>query len=261
MQGWETYDARPRYGTNWIGLRGRMAVLSEAYSNDDFRTRVASTYHFTRELLGVVAAERVAILEIAAAAPARPDSVAVRSKLGPPGRQPVIAELTEPAGQGNGGYARRRRSGVYRTIEMPVYDRFVAARREAVPEAYLIPARLSRVVELLRRHGIAVDPLGGRNAGALERFTVDRIERGPPFEGHRPVTLEGRWAREAMAQASADWYVVRSGQPLGVLAAYLLEPASEDGVVTWNLLDSELAPGRPYPILRTRPAVAAAADD
>jgi hypothetical protein len=261
VQGWETYDARPRFGTNWIGLRGRMAVLSEAYSNDDFRTRVASTYDFTRELLSEVAAERGAILAIAAAGPPRPDSVAVRSKLGPPTRQAVIAELTEPAGEGNGGFARRRRSGVYRTIAMPVYDRFVAARREAVPEAYLIPPRLSRVIDLLRRHGIAVEPLGERDAGSLERFTMGRIQRGQPFEGHRTVVLEGRWAQGATEQTSADWYVVRTGQPLGLLAAYLLEPASEDGVVTWNLLDPELATGRPYPILRSRLAVSAAADD
>jgi hypothetical protein len=34
----------------------------------------------------------------------------------------------------------------------------------------------------------------------------------------------------------------------------LLEPASEDGVVTWNLLDRELAPATPYPIVRASPA-------
>ena len=261
VQGWETYDARPRYGTNWVGLRGRMAVLSEAYSNDDFRTRVASTYDFTRELLSVVAGEQDTILALTAAVPPRPDSLAVRSKLGPPTRRAVVAEITEPAGEGDGGYARRHRSGVYRSIEMPVYDRFVAARREALPEAYLIPARLSRVVELVRRHGIAVERLGEREGGGVERFMVDRIRRGEPFEGHRTILLEGGWARGAAEQTSSDWFVVRTGQSLGVLAAYLLEPASDDGVVTWNLLDPELAPGRPYPILRSRQPLAAAADD
>jgi hypothetical protein len=260
VQGWETYDARPRFGTNWIGLRGRMAVLSEAYSNDDFRTRVASTYDFTRELLSVVAAERAAILGLAAEAATRPDSVTVRSKLGAPTRRAVIAEITEAAGEGNGGYARRRRSGIFRAIEMPVYDRFVAARREAVPEAYLIPDRLPRVVELLRRQGIAVERLGGRTAGPWERFTMDSVVRGPPFEGHRTVLVEGRWVEGTAQGPHAGWYVVPTHQPLGVLAAYLLEPASEDGVVTWNLLDAELDAGRPYPILRSRRAIAAAAD-
>jgi len=256
VQGWETYDARPRFGTNWIGLRGRMGVLSEAYSNDDFRTRVASTYDFVREVLSAVAEERDTILALAA--PPRPDSVAVRSRLGPPTRRPVVAELTEEAGEGSGGYARRRRTGVYRTIEMPVFDRFVASRREAMPEMYLVPERLASVVELLRRQGIAVERLRDPVPEPLEVFVVDSVGRGPAFEGHHPVRIEGRWAEERRTHTEPSWYRVSTAQPLGLLAAYLLEPASEDGVVTWNLLDAELSPGRPYPILRSpRPAAAA----
>ena len=258
-QGWETYDARPRFGANWIGLRGRMAVLSEAYSNDDFRTRVASTYDFVRELLSLVAEEHPTVMALDSARSPLPDSVAVRSVLGPPASRAVIAEVTGPAGEGNGMYARRRRSGVYRTIEMPVYDHFIAARREAIPESYLIPDRYSPVAELLRRHGITVERLRKRAGGPLEAFTLDSVVRGPLFEGHRPVRLEGRWS-EGKGSAPAGWYLVRTAQPLGVLAAYLLEPASEDGVATWNLLDAGLAVGRPYPILRSRRAVSAAAD-
>jgi hypothetical protein len=257
--GWETYDARPRFGSNWIGLRGRMAVLSEAYSNDDFRTRVASTYDFVRELLSLVAEERAVVMAVDSAPPRLSDSVAVRSVLGPPTRQRVIAEITQPAGEGNGGYARRRRSGIYRTIEMPVYNHFVAARREAIPESYLIPERFSRTAELLRRHGITVERLRGRVDGPLESFTVDSVARDPLFEGHHPLRLEGHWS-QGNETAAAGWYLVRTDQTLGLLAAYLLEPASEDGVVTWNLLDAGLSPGRPYPILRSRRAISAAAE-
>jgi dipeptidyl-peptidase-4 len=172
-----------------------------------------------------------------------------------PGR--VVAEITEPAGEGDGMYARRRRTGVFRTIEVPVFDRFVAERKEALPEAYLIPGRLAGVVELLRRQGIEVVQ-GNARSSRLERFTVDSVRREPLFEGHRPVAVTGRWAPHAGA-AGSDWYRVDTSQPLGVLAAYLLEPASEDGVVTWSLLDAELKAGSAYPILRSRTAGAAAA--
>jgi hypothetical protein len=256
-QGWETYDARPRFGSNWIGLRGRMAVLSEAYSNDDFRTRVASTYGFVRELLHAVAGARATVLALDSLPPPRPDSVAVRSVLGPPTRQPGIAEITAPAGEAHDGYARRRRTGIYRTIEMPVYDRFVALRLEAIPESYLIPRRFSSGVELLRRQGITVEPLRGPVPEPLEAVVVDSVVRDPLFEGHHPVRVEGRWSAGA-AGAAGGWFRVSTVQPLGRLAAYLLEPASEDGVVTWNLMDAGLAVGRPYPILRSRRGVSAA---
>ncbi len=96
----------------------------------------------------------------------------------------------------------------------------------------------------------------------LRSSLVDSLTVGPLFEGHRTVLAEGRWHAEARdTLATAGWYIVRGSQPLGVLAAYLLEPASEDGVVAWNFLDRELRPGDPYPILRirTRPTVPALA--
>jgi hypothetical protein len=35
-----------------------------------------------------------------------------------------------------------------------------------------------------------------------------------------------------------------------VLAMYLLEPESDDGLVTWNFFDRSLTPGAEFPVLR-----------
>src|SRR5205823_2916261 len=43
---------------------------------------------------------------------------------------------------------------------------------------------------------------------------------------------------------------VRCEQKLGVLATYLLEPESGDGLATWNFLDTDLKIGEDYPIVR-----------
>lgn len=259
VEGWETYDARPRFGTNWAGLRGRLPVLSEAYSNADLATRVSATYNFVRELLSLAAEERAAIRRATSRSDhLRLDSVTVRSVLGPAAEQEVVAELTEPADEGSGGFARRRRTGVYRSIRMPVYDRFAAARREARPAAYLFPETLAPVAALLRRHGIAVGRLTRGWRGEVERFRIDSLVSGAPFEGHRTLTIEGRWDPPSAADAAPGWYLVSTDQPLGLLAAYLLEPASEDGVATWNFLDGAVQAGGKSPILRSRQPVRAA---
>jgi Zinc carboxypeptidase len=52
---WDSYAPLGWFGTNYVGLRGRLAILSEAYSHADFRTRVRVTHDFL-----------VAILEYAA---------------------------------------------------------------------------------------------------------------------------------------------------------------------------------------------------
>ncbi|HET9514875.1 MAG TPA: hypothetical protein VFO95_13165, partial [Gemmatimonadales bacterium] len=61
------------------------------------------------------------------------------------------------------------------------------------------------------------------------------------------------------ATAPAGWFLVETAQPVGHFAGYLLEPASEDGVATWNLVEPLVA-GGVYPILRSRSPVRAAAD-
>jgi Zinc carboxypeptidase len=253
IQGWETYDARPRFGTNWIGLRGRLAILSEGYSNADFRTRIDATRNFVREVL-ILAGEQAELIKRVTAASdhQRIDSVTIRSILGTPSIQEVVAEITEDLGAGADGYARRRRTGVYRTLRMPVYDRFASALKEALPASYLIPDRLQEVVELLRRQGVAVDRASREWRAKAEVFRVTAMSVDSLFEGHRTVQVQGRWEGPVDTTLTPGWYLASTDQPLGTLMGYLLEPASEDGVVTWNLLDRELRVGATYPLLRVR---------
>lgn len=249
--GWVTYDARPRFGTNWMGLRGRLPILSEAYSNAPFRDRVAATYHFVRAILSLAAEERTQIKAVARASDGyRPDSVAVRSTYAPGRVMEVLAEITHDAGEGSHGFARRQRTGEIRSIRMPVVDRFMPQRQEAMPAAYLVPPSLPEVVDLLRRQGIVVERLADAWAGPADQFTIDSVAVAPVvFEGHRAVSLAGRWST-APAEVAAGWYLVSTDQRLGLLAAYLLEPASEDGVVTWNMVDRLVRRGGIYPIRR-----------
>lgn len=254
IQGWETYDPRPRFGTNLMGLRGRFSILSEAYSNAPFGDRISVTYNFVREILSLLAEQSVRVQALSLASnDFRPDSVTVRSVMAPPTVQDVIAEITEPADDGAGPFAHRRRTGVYRTIRMPVFDRFTALRREALPAGYLVPPAFPDLVNLLLAQGIVVERLRTPWRGDVETFSVDTITSARfVFEGHRAVTVEGHWSPQAADSARAGSFYVPVTQRLGVLAAYLLEPASEDGFVTWNFLDRSLRQHANAPIRRVR---------
>ncbi|MEM0964411.1 MAG: M14 family metallopeptidase, partial [Bacteroidota bacterium] len=50
-RGWYTFSPQPRFATNYVGLRGRYAILSEAYSYAPFEERVAVSHRFTEEIL------------------------------------------------------------------------------------------------------------------------------------------------------------------------------------------------------------------
>jgi hypothetical protein len=137
---------------------------------------------------------------------------------------------------------------------MPVFDRFEATRKEAVPAAYLLPPQHSAVAELLRLQGVEVRRVTAAWQGPAEGFRVDSLVVEPLFEGHRSVRVEGAWrAREAVV--APGWFAVSTDQRRGVFAADLLVPGSEDGLATRNVFDRELRRGQDAPVLRVRAAL------
>ena len=272
-RGWFTYDPRPRFGTNYMGLRGRISVLSEAYSHDPFARRVGATYAFVYELLSLVAENGEDIVDLSNEAdrratgwgtlPSSSPPIPIRSGLPAQAtrREQVLVEqierladttrVTEP-----GVPAGFRRTGRVRATTMPVYDRFVPTRTRRLPFAYALGAEYAAMVGLLRLHGVVVERLNADLRTDVERFTVDSIIRSPRrFQRHNEVRLEGRWTSESRT-LPAGTVVVRTGQPLSIVAAYLLEPDSDDGLTTWNFFDAALRIGDAHPVIRvTQPVL------
>ncbi len=249
--GWETYESVPRFGTNLMGM-SRMSILSEAYSNDPLERRIDATYAFVVETIRyMVERQGDARRFLGATAMARPDSVVVRSAFAPPRTDTVIAEITRAAGEGGGGFARRQRTGEMRRVVMPVVDRFVATRREKMPAAYVLDAQWTDVVERLRRQGIVVERLTSPWAGETGRFAVDSAIVAPrSFEGHRAMRIEGTWSDPAADSLPAGTFIVPTDQRMGIVAAFLLEPASEDGYTTWNFFDRAVRARGVHPVRR-----------
>jgi Zinc carboxypeptidase len=264
-RGWYTYDPRPRYGTNYYGLRGRISVLSEAYSHDPFRTRIASTYAFVGELLSLIAANKDEIVSVtheadrktiqAGTTPADAPYVSLRSTYT---RHPRfeniiledLARLPDSTEKLPGVKRGYRRVDKFHTERMPVYDRFESTLQRRMPVAYAFGAEQKPLVDRLRLHGVFVEQLVDSLSVRAERFAIDSLVRNPQeFQGHHEERLEGIWSSAAVT-LPAGTYIVREAQPLAILAMYLLEPESADGFTTWNVMDDWIAPGKAYPVLR-----------
>jgi hypothetical protein len=66
---------------------------------------------------------------------------------------------------------------------------------------------------------------------------------------HVECVVSGR--REATSsRVEPGDFIVRTDQPLGTLAVYLLEPESDDGLTRWNFFESALRPGELHPVSR-----------
>jgi hypothetical protein len=264
-EGWATYDSRPRFGTNYYGIRGRIGILSEAYSHDSLARRIAATYAFVKETLSLVAEKGPAIRSLTARADSlplswgrSPDSlqmVAIRSELiATPQLMDVIKEDLEKTGDSSltqpGVPRGQRRTGRFRTIRMPVYDRFTSTLDRTPPAAYIVAPGDTAVATLLRLHGIRVDRSDSAWTARGESFVIDSIITAPrTFQGHHEVRLKGRWER-GLQTLPPKSFIVSTAQPRGALIVYLLEPESDDGFSTWNLFDGSLKQGGRFPVTR-----------
>ena len=260
---WRAFLPQPQVGFNYVGLRNRLFILSEAYSYLDFRRRIAVTEAFVTEILKYSAANGAEIRRLTREADARTIALGRNDKERRIGVQYMPKALPKPVPILVGEVVKKTNvlSGREMTamvedavtpVKMLDYGLFAAARSVPIARAYLIPHKeeVAAIVEKLQAHGIVVEELARPLMTDVETFTIEKVTRAPRrFQGHDNVRVAGRFQQEKV-RFEAGTYLVRTSQPLGLLAAYLLEPESDDGMVSWNFLDAFLEPQKVLPVYK-----------
>ena len=240
---WETYTAAPRYGVQYFALRGTLCVLSESYSYATFKDRIDATRAFVTACLEVAADKKKELAKLAL--PEKPTRVALRTQTEAFPTKLAVLGFEEVEKDG-----KRVATDKHKEYSLDFVARVSPTEFAELPFAYLIDPRFTAAVETLQRHGVTVEEL----REDLDDWSVKVLEGrgmtfdgGRPFEGHQLVlSVEGRF-KTVRRRVPAGTLVVKTAQPLGALAGYLLEPNSEDGLTTWNYFKGERA-DRDWPV-------------
>jgi len=256
--GWFAPDYRPRHSTNYLGLRGPVALTGAAYRHDTFERRVFCTRAFVESALGycsdnddeVLANTRMVSHWLGGAVPIR---AAWPTK--PPAPQTISWEdlaLADPTDVEAGMPQGLKRSGTFSSAQIPVYDRYVPTAYSNGVRGYLIPPGYTTPIErLLGRHGIISSILAQPLPLDVQQFVVGRIDvASEALEGHHTLSVSGKWRDPFAYVAPAGALYVSNFQSLGALACVLLEPESDDSFFTWNAFEGELKAGFLAPMFR-----------
>ena len=166
----------------------------------------------------------------------------------------------EDSGASSGPSAEERdgrmvSTGQPRDYEVELWTHFRPTLSVERPYAYLLPPEFSKVVDVLDRHGIRMEALVEEAELPVEVYRIDELQYAErPFQNHRPAKVSAA-PRAETRRVPAGTIVVRTAQPLGALACYLLEPQCEDGLTTWNFFDAGMTVGGDFPVVRIVQAV------
>jgi dipeptidyl aminopeptidase/acylaminoacyl peptidase len=246
---WETVLPAPRYGTHYVGLRNRIGILAESYAYAPFKDRILATRGFVKSVCEYTAENKDKVkklLDEARKEPKPGDPIALRYKLVPIGRPHQLLGYVEEVKDG-----KRVRTDTPKTYEVQYMGGTETTLTVSLPYAYLFPASLGKVTDLLQRHGVVVEELREDIELDIETYRIDKIAPNPSigFMKHRLILLEATPRKESR-RVEAGTILVRTAQPLGSLAAFFLEPQAIDGLAAWNFFNDTFKEGGDFPVLR-----------
>ncbi len=266
---WRTFDARPRFVTNGIGLRNRISILSEAYSYLSFERRILVTEAFVETLLGQISRRGAAITRLLSDLDRETAALGGRGALGPLGTSGRLAQSGDgvPILVGEIENRINPRSGRQMTVAdesaarptpMREFGKFEPVDAVLAPRAYVISAEdgalVSKVAALVELHGLRLQRTTETTAMTVEAVVPAHVDRSSrTFQGHQEVHLVDVQRTTSTVTFPAGSLVIRMDQPLARLAFHLLEPTSDDGLVAWNVIDEWLADGKAVPVYRAMP--------
>jgi hypothetical protein len=257
QRSWRSFEPLGRYVTNYAGLRNRIGILSEATTFIPFKARVKATEQFVQACVDHVLRNSKRVVEMTRAAdmrvinwgndPAKAPALGVRFEFDQRGTEDIpLEKLAEGQPQPRGGRPKELMK-----VKLPVFDRFKVSKTATFPAAYLIPSSETAIVALLRRHGIVVEKMDKVGwAGMADLFIISSVNQATQaYQGHKLIRVEGTYKRAQVTFGPG--YLVRTAQPLGALAFYLLEPENLDGACAWEFLKQVPVVNYPFAIVKT----------
>lgn len=231
-----THDAdTPRFSTGYGDAARIPTILVETHSLKPYRQRVLGTYVFVEEALRQVGADADALrAAIAADRAARPVTSVLSWKPLPDPIYSVryrgIAHDRYRSAAAGGDVIRWLGKPV--TLQMLVYGETPDVTTQ-LPKAWWVPVTATTTIERLRLHGITFETLAASRTLSLDMVRLIDPKLGAANEGHVPVTA--KFAHERRQETMPTGSVrVPSDQPLGLLAAAMLEAESPDSLLAWG---------------------------
>ena len=247
VRGWGSTSVEARKHHVYTGLTNSIGILLETPNN---RRRVMRDgtvqeipeeeryYHqirggviATSTILRVAAEQRETIRALTTAARMR------AIEAGTTGGDPIVLEY-ELTNRGNEPVWMPDEDAPlgYSLENVPVYLKWEPTRTTTRPVGYVMPPAMAAVVPLLLDHDIAVYRFREPTTLDAEVYYALQVNREEYFQGHYLKSAEVEKRMEQL-EVAAGWYWVPTAQSRGNFISYIMEPETDDNLITWGWAD------------------------
>jgi len=209
-----------------------------------YQHQVRGEYIAQRELIRYAAANPEKLRAVVAQA--RADAIARGNDDSDNDQFPIAYEQVEnfreqfwyrAGGRGGGAGAGAGAEATFELIEGPILTKWEPTETITRPWGYLIPNSLSKVVPLLLQHDISVKKLTEPIELEVETWYATEVTHDQYFQAHYLKSVKAEKRTETVSLPAGSFFIP-SGQASSNLISYLLEPVTNDNLVTWGYLDN-----------------------
>ena len=247
VRGWGSTSVEPRKHHVYTGLTNSIGILLETPNNSRRVMRDGSVQEIPRDeryyhqirggviatstILRVAAEQRETIRALTTGARMRAieagakggDQIVLDYELTNRGNEPVwMPDENAPLG--------------YTLETVPVYLKWEPTRTTTRPVGYVLPPAMAAVVPLLLDHDIAVYRFREPTTLDAEVYYAIGVHRENYFQGHylKSASVEKRGEQ---LEVAAGWYWIPTAQSRANLISYIMEPETDDNLITWGWAD------------------------
>jgi dipeptidyl-peptidase 4 len=253
IRGWGSTSVEPRKHHVYTGLVNSIGILLET-PRSNFRLRDAGStieevpeaeryFHQVRgqhialrEIFSVAAERREEIRALTTASRLR--AVRNGASYDPDDRIVLEYELVS-RGMEEVWMPNAEAPSGYEPVMVEVFLRWDPVRSTTRPLGYILPVSMARVVPLLLDHDIAVHRFTEPTSLELEVYDATEVRIDSYFQGHYLKSATVERSTETVEVPAGAFYV-STAQGRGNLIAYVLEPETDDNLITWSLADHVL---------------------
>jgi dipeptidyl-peptidase 4 len=247
VRGWGSTSVEPRKHHVYTGLTNSVGILLETPRNsrrvmrDGSVVEIPEEERYYHQIRGGVLA-LTAILEVAAERRDELRALTTASRMraiqaGQAGTGDVVLDY-ELVNRGNEDVwmPDEDAPGGYTLEDVPVWLSYEVTRTTPRPVGYLLPPAMAAVVPILLDHDIAVYRFRDDTTMDAEVYHATSVWTDSYFQGHYLKAVEVEKGQEQV-EVVEGWFWIPTAQSMGNLITYLMEPETDDNLITWGWTD------------------------